>query len=210
MLNRWNSPQSLLAVAMLALLLVPGTSAAQVRVGIGIGGRGFSPFFYYPGAFGYGLGGYPGVLGAWNYPGYGLGGYPSYYGGYSYWNSYTPQYASPMYYGTYYYRSAPSALMNTYTFTYSSRSGSARRSGDTTAHFEVRVPRSDAEVWFEGVKRPEQGTVRTFDSPSVTPGTRYVYRVRARWREDGREVERTKDVYFRAGDRVRVDFQDKQ
>jgi uncharacterized protein (TIGR03000 family) len=74
------------------------------------------------------------------------------------------------------------------------------------ARIQVRVPDSDAEVWFEGAKRTDTGTVRTYTTPSLTPGAKYAYTIRARWREGDRTVERTTDVYFKAGQEAVVDF----
>ena len=68
----------------------------------------------------------------------------------------------------------------------------------------VRVP-ADAEVWFEGVKTKQTGTERRFVSPPVLPG-RYTYDIRATWKENGREVTRSRRVAVQAGGTYRVDL----
>lgn len=70
---------------------------------------------------------------------------------------------------------------------------------------DVKVP-ADAEVWFDGGKTGQTGSDRVFHSPALRPGVSYMYLVRAKWREDGREVEQVQTVTVRAGDRVRVAF----
>ena len=69
----------------------------------------------------------------------------------------------------------------------------------------VRVP-PEAELWFEGQKTSQTGPFREFASPSLTPGEEFVYEVRARWNENGQQVERTRKVRVHAGDRMLVNF----
>jgi uncharacterized protein (TIGR03000 family) len=71
---------------------------------------------------------------------------------------------------------------------------------------EVTVPNPAAEVFVEGGRTRSVGKTRTFISPPLETGTRYTYEVKARWTEDGKEVEQTRRVPVRAGDRVQVDF----
>jgi uncharacterized protein (TIGR03000 family) len=73
------------------------------------------------------------------------------------------------------------------------------------AVIEVRVP-PGTELWFNGAKTHLTGTLRLFDSPPLEPGEWYGYDVKARWMEDGQEVERTRHVSIAAGARVAVDF----
>jgi uncharacterized protein (TIGR03000 family) len=199
-----------------AALLLPATAYSQVRPVIGLGGRGVfintSPFLYSPGL--YGLGGYSGLYG-YPYTGYGLGMYPNYYNGPFYNNFYSyyyPTYASSLSYVSAYLPSrsyAPLSATNPYlgqTTDYRSRYTIVGHADTSKARFEVLVPRADAEVWFDGVKRDETGAVRTFTTPSLTPGAKYAYTVRARWQEGNRTLTRSKDVYFKAGQLVLVDF----
>src|SRR5262249_60664467 len=76
---------------------------------------------------------------------------------------------------------------------------------DNRAHITVSVP-AEAEVWFEGVKRPATGAVREYQSPPLTPGVQYTYDIRARWKENGQEVTQTQQVEVAAGTHVDVHF----
>jgi uncharacterized protein (TIGR03000 family) len=75
------------------------------------------------------------------------------------------------------------------------------------AEIEVRVP-AGAEIWFSGEKTKQTGTVRLFRTPPLEPGTRYAYNVKARWTENGKEVERTLHVPITAGGRQSVTFRE--
>jgi uncharacterized protein (TIGR03000 family) len=78
-----------------------------------------------------------------------------------------------------------------------------------SATMNVRVP-AGAEMWFEGSKTGQRGAVRTFVSPPLEPGQGYTYAVRARWNEGGKEIEQTKQVHVKAGERVDVQFDAKK
>jgi len=73
------------------------------------------------------------------------------------------------------------------------------------AQLIVAVP-SGAEIWLEGAKTQKTGAVRTFESPPLTASLEYSYQVRARWIENGREVEQTRKVMVHAGEKVNVSF----
>ncbi len=73
------------------------------------------------------------------------------------------------------------------------------------AEITVLVP-ADAEVFFDGGATAQKGAERRFLSPPLEVGKEYHYTVRARWTQDGKEVERTRKVAVRGGGRVRVDF----
>lgn len=74
------------------------------------------------------------------------------------------------------------------------------------AYIEVRLPSSDAEVWFEGVKMGKTGLVREFFSPPLAPGSRYAYEIRVRWFGDAGEKSQTRHIIIRGGERVIVDL----
>jgi uncharacterized protein (TIGR03000 family) len=74
-----------------------------------------------------------------------------------------------------------------------------------SALIAVRVP-ANAEIWFDGEKTSQTGSEREFVSPPLTPGRTFSYDVRARWRDNGRTVDRTRHVDVRAGQRQKVDF----
>jgi uncharacterized protein (TIGR03000 family) len=73
------------------------------------------------------------------------------------------------------------------------------------AHFTIAVPAA-AEVYLEGVKTRQTGTTRQFVSPQLVPGRQYVYEIRGRWIENGREVVQTRNLVVTAGERLFVDL----
>ena len=58
----------------------------------------------------------------------------------------------------------------------------------------------------KGQKTSQAGPVRFFESPPVAPGREYVYHIRARWNQNGHEVQQVRDVNVYAGDKFSVDF----
>jgi uncharacterized protein (TIGR03000 family) len=77
--------------------------------------------------------------------------------------------------------------------------------GENVAYVNVGVP-AGADLWFQGVLTPLTGNSRDFITPPIQPDRQYTYEIHARWVEGGREVEQTKSVMFRAGDRLTVNF----
>jgi uncharacterized protein (TIGR03000 family) len=65
---------------------------------------------------------------------------------------------------------------------------------------------ANAQVWFENARTNQGGAVRDFTSPPLTPGHVYTYEIRARWQQDGREIDQTRQVDIQAGSQVAVDF----
>jgi uncharacterized protein (TIGR03000 family) len=55
-----------------------------------------------------------------------------------------------------------------------------------------------AAVWFESVRTRQTGAERYFFSPPLTPGATYAYEVEARWNEDGKPVERQRQIVVHA------------
>jgi uncharacterized protein (TIGR03000 family) len=76
---------------------------------------------------------------------------------------------------------------------------------ENTAIIAVRVP-PNAEIWFDGQKTSRTGTVREFQTPPLEPGEEYAYDVRARWNENGRQIDRARHVTVHAGDRFGLNF----
>jgi uncharacterized protein (TIGR03000 family) len=76
---------------------------------------------------------------------------------------------------------------------------------DNAVHLQVRVP-ANAEVWIGGAKTAQTGTLRQFKSPPLTPGKTYSYTIRARWVEDGRLEDQTREVLVSANAALLVDF----
>lgn len=67
------------------------------------------------------------------------------------------------------------------------------------ATLEVHLP-AHAELWIQGRKMSQSGTERRFESPSLEPGSSYVYNVRARWTAHGQAITREQPVMVRAGE----------
>jgi uncharacterized protein (TIGR03000 family) len=76
---------------------------------------------------------------------------------------------------------------------------------EPVVHFTVEVPAA-ASVFLEGAQTKQTGTSRQYVSPRLVPGKQYVYEIRARWMENGREVEQTRSMVVKAGDRLTVSF----
>ncbi len=77
-----------------------------------------------------------------------------------------------------------------------------------TAQVSVRVPDSDAEVWFNGNKSPSRGWTRVFTSPPLDPASRYEFTVRARWTDNGQIITAERRISLTAGDQILVDFKE--
>jgi uncharacterized protein (TIGR03000 family) len=73
------------------------------------------------------------------------------------------------------------------------------------ARIWLRVPR-DAKVWFNGQETTLTGRHRRFLSPTLLPGKTYSYKIRVRWTKDGKAVEEVRNIEFRAGESVPIDF----
>ncbi len=77
---------------------------------------------------------------------------------------------------------------------------------DTTALIEVKLPASDADVWFQGQRTGHTGVVRTFRSPPLVVGRKYTYDVMALWGDGVVSTKEVRKVRVKAGDRLIVDF----
>ncbi len=69
------------------------------------------------------------------------------------------------------------------------------------ATIRLHVP-SAARVWFDGNETAQRGTDRTFVSPALTPGREHVYQLRVQWDDNGKAVERSREVTVHAGERL--------
>ncbi len=76
---------------------------------------------------------------------------------------------------------------------------------DATALLRVQVP-ADAEVWISGERTSQRGTQRQFVTPALVEGRTFSYEIRARWQQDGKDIQRTQTVTVHSGDRITVDF----
>jgi uncharacterized protein (TIGR03000 family) len=210
-----------LVLAAVLALATTGPSQAAGRFGGGHfggfhGGFNYGGFYHFRPYYGYGryyhpyYGYYPYYYNS--YP-YGYGYYPYLYGYYPYDYGYSPYSSSYSDDGSWYPGSgnAYSPGITAAGFTsVSPLSGGAgepapSRQADTAAHVTVTVP-PGADVWFDGSNTYSAGPVREFQSPPLTPGADYSYQIRARWKDDGREVTQTQQVSIAAGAHVRVQF----
>jgi uncharacterized protein (TIGR03000 family) len=73
------------------------------------------------------------------------------------------------------------------------------------AHIRVHVP-ADAKIWVFDHQTTQTGEWRHFMTPAIENGQSLSYEFRARWTENGKEVERTRSATFFPGDRQTIDF----
>jgi uncharacterized protein (TIGR03000 family) len=181
-----------LMVSAAGLLFAAGPAAAQLPGGaFSSGGSASSGYGGYPQFYGpYGFGLYPGYVGG-RYSirsmldRGGLSGYPPNYG-LGYHDYYGPLDFPPLGAGPW-----------TATEDWLAHTG---RVGLT-----VHVP-AGADVWIEGAKTQQTGAVRHFESPRLESDQRYRYTVRARWQENGKVKDQTRQIPVTAGARATVDF----
>jgi len=79
-------------------------------------------------------------------------------------------------------------------------------SAANTVRLNVWVPAANAKVWIDHTLMQQTGTYRTFESPSLTPGSDYSYTIRGQWTQNGKTVERAQTVKFHAGEQVNVNL----
>jgi len=76
---------------------------------------------------------------------------------------------------------------------------------DSIVVINLRVP-ADAEIWFNGDKTVQTGALRHFSSPPLSADKDGTYDIRCRWNDNGRQMERTRHLTVRAGDRLTLRF----
>lgn len=74
------------------------------------------------------------------------------------------------------------------------------------ASFDVKVP-ANAIVYIQGKRMTQTGEVRHFVSPTLVDGMAYDYEIRATWQDNGRIVEKTRQLRVSVGGRTSVDMQ---
>jgi uncharacterized protein (TIGR03000 family) len=211
MFRRIFSCGGLLLLAGVVLLATPGPGWARpgrfggARFGGYRGGffrGGFRPFYGYRPYYGF----YPYYSGF--YPYYGYDYYP-YYGDDPYlWSALT---TSPVLSDGYaevtpvYPDIATSGTALTTGYQSDSPPAAGAGQPDGIARITVIVPPA-AEVSFDDTMTLSKGAVRQYDSPPLTPGTRYTYDIKASWNENGHEVTQTQRVEVTAGAHVYVRF----
>ncbi|HYT93608.1 MAG TPA: TIGR03000 domain-containing protein [Gemmataceae bacterium] len=145
---------------------------------------GYRPYAYRP-YYSFGIG-----IGFYGYPYGGYGVYAPYYGAYGYAPrpivvSPPPVYATP---------AVPSAVPED------------APPADNAAHLRLTVP-ENAEVWVDGMRTTQSGSVREFASPPLTPGKSFTYLISVRYRAaDGQTVNDTRPIHVRANDWFSIDF----
>lgn len=189
----------LLAPALISagLLIVGDAALARGPRGGGGGSRGGSVSRGgYSGAYrgGYGYGGYGRGYSGWYGPGWG------WYGGYG-WPYY--DYGSGYYPDANYYGNPPVVMPPAYS---GAGNAQAPAVANNDAHIRVIVPDPQATVWFDGKATQQTGSDRFFETPPLTPGGNYHYRIRATWMEDGHQVTKERTLTVNPGQFVVVNF----
>jgi uncharacterized protein (TIGR03000 family) len=118
--------------------------------------------------------------GYWPYHGFS---YCPFYYGYS--RPYYYSYTEPYYYSyaqPYDYSYAPTYVTPSYNDFPMIEEQETVSPADTAqpAYVEVQVPAA-AQLWFEGVRMNQTGTIRDFVSPALQPGRTFTYDIRAQW-----------------------------
>ncbi len=73
----------------------------------------------------------------------------------------------------------------------------------------IRLP-AGATLEIEGYKSKQEGEVRVFETPPLTPGNVYAYLLKATWTDGDREVTREARAVLRAGETTEVDLRREQ
>jgi uncharacterized protein (TIGR03000 family) len=84
---------------------------------------------------------------------------------------------------------------------------SASAPAEQVAHITVKVPAA-AQLFVNDQPCPLTSDTRSFDTPRLEPGRDYAYTLRAELVRNGQKLSETRQVVFRAGRSVMVDFGD--
>jgi uncharacterized protein (TIGR03000 family) len=220
---------AVMAVAVLVIAVDPASAQRFGRSGFYWNGSGIgygNPYDgygnpYYGGSgYGSGCGNYPTYNRGWAYNNW--GNYPGYTGSWAYntgqnypgysgawWNAPGYSQSTGGYYGDGmqgdYYSSTMGMTSSTGTMGQGSMGTMSQGSMDGRVLINVRVP-PNAEVWFDDQKTSQTGSLRSFVTPALNPDHDFVYHIRARWTENGRQVEKTRRIDVHSGDRLFVNF----
>jgi uncharacterized protein (TIGR03000 family) len=203
MFRRIFAPSVLVALALAGCLLAPSAVLAQQGQRLynwsgGWGGARDSYGFYNDAGYG---GAYSSVTPSETYA-------PNY--AYVPTTTYTPSYAyaAPTYYimPTVAASGAPSGYQSFYPPEPGNDSSNVpAANGKRGGLIKVAVP-ADAQIWFDGNKTVQAGTLRHYITPPLGTGQAFAYTLKARWLNNGQEVTQTREVTVRAGETASVSF----
>jgi uncharacterized protein (TIGR03000 family) len=71
---------------------------------------------------------------------------------------------------------------------------------------DIRVPASTAQVLINDVPTNVQGMNRLFITPALDPQRENLYEIKAKWTQNGQQVEKSKEIKIQPGQRVVIDF----
>jgi uncharacterized protein (TIGR03000 family) len=74
------------------------------------------------------------------------------------------------------------------------------------ARMTIRLPHPDAVLWIDNQATKQTGTERAFESPELTEGQQYSYKLVAQWKVNGEEKAESRKVLVAAGQSMIVDF----
>lgn len=95
----------------------------------------------------------------------------------------------------------------TYFYAPFSAQQQAAAAATITTTMSITMPSADAELEIEGRLIAGAGLQRTFETPPLTAGRSYQYKVVTRWRPNAyTNMSRAKVVTFRAGEPVKIDL----
>lgn len=79
----------------------------------------------------------------------------------------------------------------------------------TQALLEIRMPRENAKLYFDGKESDLTGETRIFLTPPLTPGANYTFTLKATWPGPIEDMTNEETITFRAGERKVVDLRQK-
>ena len=100
---------------------------------------------------------------------------------------------------------SPGVYRGTYSNGYTSYYPEEQDVDTNSVTIRMQVP-SGARVWLEGKETSQSGADRMFVSPSLEPGYEYVYHIRVQWTQNGKTVERNREVTVHAGDFISLNM----
>jgi uncharacterized protein (TIGR03000 family) len=81
----------------------------------------------------------------------------------------------------------------------------SQQSSDQPAYVRVYVP-ADARLSVDGTSTKQTGSTRLFESPPLPAGRKFVYKFKATWQENGKEMVREGEAHVQAGKETTLDL----